>query len=56
MIETYKYDLGSLRKKFDDVYTYFLGCQMVEKSSAFGISKRSPRKIVSRSLFLMTSG
>ena len=48
--------LGCLRKKIDDVYIHFLGCQMVEKSSTFGISKRSPRKIVSRNLFLRTLG
>ena len=55
-IETYIYALGCLTKKTDDVYTYLLGCQMVVKSSTFGISKRSPRKIVSRSLFIMTLG
>ena len=31
-------------------YTYFLGCQMVEKPSIVGISKGSTRKIVCRSV------
>ena len=35
------------------IYTS-LGCQMVEKSSTCGIAKRSPRKIVSPSVFLIT--
>ena len=33
------YALGSLRKKIENVYIYAIGCQMVEKSLIFGLSK-----------------
>ena len=49
-IQRYIYALECWRKEIDDLYIYFLGCQMEEKSSTFCISKWSPWKVVSQSL------